>query len=127
MYRILFPEDTGIPSPYKDEPPYRAEELGVWIAAIERTCNSPSLTVRERIEQIRDITEQAIRHIESESSRAQDDLQETAGASNTGFDSFLEYMEELSTEITDDQLSEIAASVLESQDDSTPYVDPNLL
>lgn len=119
-------------------------------AEIERICNSTPSDVRAQMEQFRGITEQAIRYIESVSSRAQYDLQEASGASNTtsrdivapgysgtlnmpstpGLGPFLEYME-LSTEFINGQISEVPASVLSSQDDSTldsPYgMDTDLL
>ncbi|PTB46671.1 hypothetical protein M441DRAFT_22664 [Trichoderma asperellum CBS 433.97] len=62
MYRILFPRDTHIPSPFKEQPFYITEEMRVLAAEIERICNSSFSDPRAQMEQIRGIAEQTIRN-----------------------------------------------------------------
>lgn len=111
-------------------------------AEIERICKSSSSDVRAQLEQIRGVTEQAIRYIKSLSSKAQHDLQEDGGASSTtsrditatgysgtlnapstpGLDPILEYMR-LSSLFMEDSVSGVQtlALALGGQNDSASY------
>ncbi|EHK41030.1 hypothetical protein TRIATDRAFT_85135 [Trichoderma atroviride IMI 206040] len=137
MYRILFPEDTSIPSPYKEVPSDRTDEFRAWAAEIEGIRNSSSLDVRTQIQQIMSVAKKAIREVCSQSSGVQHDFQDTtsgdvmAAAYSGTIDMSStctpdlgplgEYMS-LSADLIDaSQLSGVSASMFGDQDDSASH------
>ncbi|KAK1250235.1 hypothetical protein MKX08_010238 [Trichoderma sp. CBMAI-0020] len=138
MYRILFPGDTRIPSPYKDVPSFNTDELRAWAAEIQRICNSSSSDVRTQIEHIVSVAQNAIRDVCTQSSRVQHDFQETTSEDVMAADysgtmemlttyppdlgPLMEEYRGLSADIIDGQLSGAPASIFGNQDDSASYV-----
>ncbi|KAL6908646.1 hypothetical protein GGI43DRAFT_393264 [Trichoderma evansii] len=135
MYRILFPEDARVPSPYKDKLSYGTEELRDLAAEIELICNSSSSDVRAQIQQIRDAAERAMRSMNGISSREQHNFQEinwTNSASGTNImmavnddvpfplSSDQEYMA-ISEEFMNDLPFRVPTSILGGQDNSMSH------